>query len=143
MAARGEYGQGIRLEDIRQGEGEYVFVCPNTQQYMIQLQKDEKVIFNGELVKTPAITAQFRDYKFVTNDPKVAELVRRSKAFQKGTIKELSRAKEDAASARARKVKEMLASDPELVAALVAEAGPLAAPDPDAKAPGVKAAPKK
>lgn len=143
MQARGEYGQGLRLDEIRQLEGEFVFVCPGTQQYAIQLQKDDKVIFNGELVKTPAITAVFRDYKFVTNDVKVADLVRKSRAFAKGIIKELSRAKEDAQTARARKVKEMLASDPELVKALVAEAGPLAAADPEAKAPGVKAPQKK
>jgi hypothetical protein len=143
MQAKGEYGQGIRLDEIRPDEATFVFVCPGTQQYMIQLQKDEKVIFNGELVKTPAITATFRDYKFATNDSKVADLVRRSRAFVRGIIKELSRAKEDAAQARARKVKEMLSNDPELVKALVAEAGPLAAADPEAKAPGIKAPQKK
>jgi hypothetical protein len=143
MQARGEYGQGLKLEDIRDDEAKFVFVCPGTQQLTIQLQKDEKVIFNGELVKTPAVVAAFRDYRFATDSQKVADLIRSSRGFQKGLIKELSRAKEDAKSARARKVREMIASDPEMVKALLAEAGPLAPADPEAKAPGVKAPQKK
>lgn len=138
MNARGEYGQGINVLEVQERPDGFTFVCPTVQQFIIQLQKDEKVLFNGELVKTPGITAVFRDYRFFTKDARTAELIRKSRAFERGIVKELGAAKEDAAEKKKKLVKAMLEADHELAKAILAEVGPLAVGDGEAKVPVAK-----
>lgn len=135
MQARGEFGQGLDLKEVQERPDGFTFVCPAFQQLTIQLRKEDKVIFNNELVKTSAITAEFRDYRFFTKSAEVAELVRKTRAFERGTIKELGKAKEDASELRKRQVREALAADPELAEAIYREAAPITAAKAEAKAP--------
>lgn len=137
MQARGEYGRGLDLKEVQERPDGFTFVCPTVQQFIIQLQKDEKVLFNGELVKTPGITAVFRDYRFFTKDEKVAALLRKTRAFERGLIRELGEAKAIAAARRKAEVKALLESDPELAKEIFAEA-PLTVGDPEAKVPSTK-----
>jgi hypothetical protein len=138
MQARGEYGQGLRLDEVSERPDGFTFVCPTIQQFIMQLQKDDKVLFNGELVKTPGITAVFRDYRFFTKDARTAELIRKSRAFERGLVKELGAAKEDAAAKRKAQLKALLDADPELKKELLSADGPLTVGDSEAKAPVAK-----
>lgn len=117
---RGEYGQGLNLDSITDAQG-FTFVCPTVQQFMLQLQRGENIMVDGKVIAKPDIEARFTDYRFVTKDEHIAELLRKTKAFRNGKIKELASAKADKAEEKQRKLKEQIEADPELKKALLAE----------------------
>lgn len=121
VRVKGEYNQPFDVERVKASlDGVFVFVAPDVQQYVLLVKPGKKTVINGEVIVEDDITAFFRDFTYKTEDPSVAELIRKTDAFRKGRVKELGtlRAEQKQKTLDA-KVKEVT-SDPELTRAVLA-----------------------
>ena len=111
---RGEHGRGLDLDRITEIQG-HTFVCPKTENLIIQLRKDKKVVIDGEVITQEGLHAAFNMHRFATKNDELADLLRNSAAFKRGEVKELAAAKKDSAAAKVAKVQAMLDADPDLL----------------------------
>jgi hypothetical protein len=118
---KGEFNQSFDVNKVRASlDGVSVFVAPDAQQYVLLVRPGKKTVINGEVITEPDITAFFKDFTYRTDDPEVAELIRKTPAFKAGRVKELGTLRaEKAKQAIDAKVKEVV-SDPELTKAVLA-----------------------
>jgi len=115
---RGEY-QPFDLARQLDREGVFSFVSPTIQNLKILLKRDATYVIDGEKIKTPLVEAQFRDYRFDTRDESIATMVRKSRMFRAGKIKELDTARNQSKAARIEAIASQLSKDPELAALVV------------------------
>lgn len=114
---RGEYYRPLNLDALSVPEEGWIFVCPTVQNYTIMLKPSRKYVVNGEVIKERGVAARFRDYKFTTRKELVADLLRDSRAFRLGIIKELGDAKAAKTATKKKRLAKLLEDDPELAAA--------------------------
>lgn len=117
---KGEY-QSFDIARVREAEGQTTFVCPENQNYLIQLRPGSTVVINGEVIKNKAIVANFKDFHFTTDDPVVIDLLRKSKAMKDGSIQELSLVRARNHDAEVASAAKTLAEKPEVLKAALAQ----------------------
>ena len=81
------------------------FVCPGAQRLLMLFTDSKKMVVNGEVVTTPAITVQFDQWRYDCTDPEIEALIRKSARFKSGEIRDV--AEMERASLN-RKVKEVV-----------------------------------
>jgi hypothetical protein len=118
---RGEYNRTFDAEAVREKGSGFSFVCPDCQQYLLRLKPGRKDVYNGEVITKEDIVAQFENFYFNTDDPEVAELIRKSDAVKRGRVRELSALKQDLRERKVDATAKALAADPELLRAAVAQ----------------------
>jgi hypothetical protein len=125
VSVRGEYNRTFDADAVRvkddPTQGQYVFVAPDAQQYMLQVTPDTIASVDGALRTIPGFTAFFSNFYYRTTSEQEAELIRATDAFKKGRVKELGtlrhETKQRSLDAEAKRV----ASNPELAKAVLAQ----------------------
>jgi len=114
---RGEYYRPLNLDSLSDRQDGFTFVCPKHQNFAIMLKPARKYVVDGEVIKERGVAARFTEYRFFTSKRESAKLLRASRAFKMGVIKERRVAKADRAATKAEKLKQLLEEDPELMEA--------------------------
>jgi len=118
---RGEFNRTFDPEAVREKASGFTFVCPGCQQYLVRLKPGRKDVYNGEVITKDDVVAQFENFYFHTDDPEVAELIRKSDAAKGGRVRELSALKQDIRERKVDSTAKALAADPELLKAAIAQ----------------------
>lgn len=92
-------------------EGKVVFICPNAEQFLIQIVRAKTFVVDNRVVDQEQRVVQFHDHTYISDDPVEIDLIRKHRAYQRGKIRELGQI---AKQAKERKVQDVLAqlSDP-------------------------------
>jgi len=111
---KGEYGQPFELEKQSEGPSRFVFLSPSVQNLKILLKRDTIYVLDGQKITTPLVEAQFRDFRFDTDSENIADMIRHTRAFRTGKIKELREAKAEARERQVKALQDQLRSNPDL-----------------------------
>jgi hypothetical protein len=132
VETKGEYNRTFNPDNVRGVlDGVYIFVCPDVQQYTLHARPEKKSVINGEVVTENGVVVEFREFTYRTTDETVADLIRKSNAYKRGTVRELGALRQETKEARLSAKAKEVAADPELTKAVLSQLkqGKAAAPE--------------
>lgn len=66
------------------------FVCPGAQRLLMLFTDSKKMVVNGEVITTPAVTVQFDQWRYDCTDPVIDAMIRNSVRFKSEEIRDVA-----------------------------------------------------